>query len=198
MTLPLKKIATIKPGYPFRSSIKTRKPGDVAVIQMRDATLEHGLKTMDCTYIELPGKKTPDWLITGDLLFVARGNNNFSVYLDNLYKKTVCTPHFFRIRVKPTVTLLPEFLTWQINQSPAQEYFLRLAQGSSLRNIKKSELEQLPIIIPPLETQKKIIAVNQLTKKEKKLIEALIDNRRKMMNTIARQTLGTYINITKT
>jgi len=189
MILPLEKTATIAPGYPFRGSIKTQKPGGAAVIQMRDASLGQGLKTNDLAHVELPGKKTPDWLIPGDLLFVARGNNNFAVYIDHLNKKTVCTPHFFQIRIKPSTDLLPEFLAWQINQTPAQGYFSRLAQGSVLRNIKKSELAKLPVIIPPLETQQKIIAVDRLTKKETQLLEALMDNRRQMMNTIARQTL---------
>lgn len=192
MILPLEKTAAIEPGYPFRGSIKTQQPGNIAVIQMRDAALEQGLKTNDLAHVELPGKKTPDWLMTGDLLFVARGNNNFAVYVDQLKEKTVCTPHFFQIRIKPSIDLLPEFLAWQINQTPAQGYFSRLAQGSVLRNIKKSELATLPVVIPPLETQQKIIAVDRLTKKETQLLEALADNRRQMMNTIARQTLCTH------
>jgi len=192
MTLPLEKIAIIEPGYPFRGSIKTQKPGDVAVIQMRDASPEQGLTTTDVAHIALPGKKMPDWLASGDLLFVARGNNNFAVYVDQLSEKTVCTPHFFQIRIKPSITLLPEFLAWQINQTPAQGYFSRLAQGSVLRNIKKSELAALPIVIPPRETQQKIIAIDRLTKKELQLMEALMDNRRQMMKTIARQTLSTH------
>jgi len=192
MILPLEKTAAIEPGYPFRGSIKTQQPGSIAVIQMRDAALEQGLKTNDLAHVELPGKKTPDWLMTGDLLFVARGNNNFAVYVNQLSEKTVCTPHFFQIRIKSSIDLLPEFLAWQINQTPAQGYFSRLAQGSVLRNIKKSELATLPVVIPPLETQQKIIAVDRLTKKETQLLEALVDNRRQMMNTIARQTLCTH------
>ncbi len=158
---------------------------------MRDAAPDHGLKTVDLAHVELPGKKTPDWLIPGDLLFVARGNNNFSIYVEQLSKKTVCTPHFFQVRIKSSALLLPEFLAWQINQIPAQGYFSRLSQGSTLRNIKKSELATLPVIIPPLSTQQNIISLDRLTKKETQLMEALMDNRQQMMNTIARQTLCT-------
>jgi len=196
MTLPLEKIATIKPGFPFRSSIKTQKPGEVAVIQMRDASPEHGLETTDVAHVELPGKKIPDWLMPGDLLFVARGNNNFAAYIDELDEKTVCTPHFFQIRIKSFAMLLPEFLAWQINQTQAQAYFSRLAQGSVLRNIKKSELAKLPVVIPPQETQQKIIAVNQLIKKEMRIMRTLMNNRQQMMNTIARQTLNAHNNFT--
>jgi restriction endonuclease S subunit len=114
------------------------------------------------------------------------------VCVDQPNEKTVCTPHFFQIRIQSSTALLPTFLAWQINQTPAQGYFSRLAQGSVLRNIKKSELATLPVVIPPLETQQKIIAVDQLTKKETQLLAALVDNRRQMMNTIARQTLSTH------
>jgi len=194
MTLRIEQIATIKPGYPFRGSIKAQKPGDIAVIQMRDATPEYGLNTDDMAHIKLPGRKDPAWLQASDILFVARGNKNFAVYIDQLTEKTVCTPHFFQIRIKSSVPLLPDFLVWQINQTPAQSYFSRLAQGSVLRNIKKVELAELPIVIPPLKTQQTIIALDQAMKQELQLLDTLVDNRRRMMDAIAQQTLNTQQN----
>jgi len=195
MTSRLENIATIKPGYPFRGSIKTQKSGDVAVIQMRDASAEQGLKMSGIAYVELPGKKNPTWLQSDDILFIARGNNNFAIHINRLTEKTVCTPHFFQIRIKPSVPLLPEFLVWQINQIPAQNYFSRLAQGSVLGNINKSELAELPVVIPPLETQQNIMALDQATKRELQLLDTLADNRRRMMKAIAQRTLDTHQNL---
>lgn len=52
--------------------------------------------------------------------------------------------------------VLPEYLTWLLNQSPCQKYLEQNAEGSMSKSIRRSVLEETPIAIPPLVKQKRL------------------------------------------
>ena len=69
----LKSIAILMAGHPLRGSINDTSGGEVAVVQMKDVDLESGLQKDQCYRINLTGRKKPDYLKLGDILFVGRG-----------------------------------------------------------------------------------------------------------------------------
>jgi len=81
--------------------------------------------------------------------------------------------------------VLPEFLAWQLNQAPAQQYFKKAAEGSSVVVIKKAQLESMEIACPPLAEQKKIIQAVRCWREQQEIIQALSDNHQKLMAGIA-------------
>jgi hypothetical protein len=78
--------------------------------------------------------------------------------------------------------LLPEFLAWQINQKPAQEYLQQAATGSHILNITRGAIECLPIVIPSLEMQRALVELAEQARRERELMQALIDNRQRQLD----------------
>lgn len=180
-------IAEVRAGYPFRKQIQDRPEGDTRVIQMKNIDEITGIGWNKLSRTDLEGKRSPDWMQPEDIVFAARGNRNFAVCLDEVPEKTVCSPHFYQLHVRDTKQILPAFLTWQINQAPAQQYFAVSAEGSMIRSIRRGILESLPVVIPSMEQQTAIVELDKRVKQEHILLKKKIDNSRAMMNAIARE-----------
>lgn len=187
----LYEIADIRLGHPFRGTIKPDEKGDVQVIQVRDTEETGEINTSRLIKTILQTKKQPDWLQNGDVLFVAKGARHHSVLVENISERTVCSPHFFMMRLKPEFknTILPAFLCWQLNQQPAQRYFKATAEGSMYLSIRRKVLENVPIKVLELEKQRQLIALHQCGVQEQKTLQKLIENRQQQLEAIALQEL---------
>jgi len=97
----------------------------------------------------------------------------------------VCSPHFFVLRVRDPSRLDPRFLTWQLNQRPAREYFRQEATGSHILNITRAVMETVAIVTPPMERQRAILALHDLAGAERVALARLIDNRSQQIEAIA-------------
>jgi len=184
----LKQIATINAGYPFRGKIPEVPGSAVVAVQMKNVSLTEGIRWSDCLETELTGKREPDYLTTGDILVAARGSHNYAVQVDQLLaatgKQAVAAPHFFVVSLKKK-DILPEFMVWLLNQAPAQRYFEQNAEGTLTKSIRRSVLEDAPIIVPPLAKQRAIIAMANTLGEEQRLIQRLVNNGERMMGAIA-------------
>lgn len=156
---------------------------------MKDISLTEGIFWSGCIETELTGKREPDYLTTGDILLAARGNHNYVVQVDGSLvstgKRAVAAPHFFMICPKRN-NILPEFLVWLLNQAPAQRYFEQNAEGTLTKSIRRSVLEDTPVIVPPMAKQQAIVAMANTLREEHKLIQRLISNGESMMNAIVK------------
>jgi hypothetical protein len=114
---PIGNLATLQSGYPFRGSIEESADGDALAVQMKDVDPDHGVNWSGVTRTSLTGRKQPEWLKAGDVLFVSKGARFYAVCIDEPPTPAVCSPHFFHLQVAPRVPLLPAFLAWQINQT---------------------------------------------------------------------------------
>jgi len=160
----------------------------VSVVQMKDVDLVDGIAWDSVVRTELPGRNPSVWLQDGDVIFTARGMNNRAIVVSNGPDKTVLSPHFFQIRTDPCA-VLPEFLAWQLNQSPAQRYFAQSAEGSAVIGIRKSILTEVMLLIPSLEEQYRIVEMIRCWEKQRAVLNALQGNHLDMMNAIANDLL---------
>lgn len=192
--MKLKHIATINAGYPFRGKISEVPGSGVVAVQMKDVSLTEGICWSDCIQTELTGKREPDYLTTGDILVAARGSHNYAVQVDQALattgKQAVAAPHFFLVRIKSDSLkkkeILPEFMLWFLNQAPAQRYFEQNAEGTLTKSIRRSVLEEAPVVVPTLAKQRAIISMADTLREEQKLIQKLVSNGERMMNAIAK------------
>lgn len=180
-------IADIRSGHPFRGSIEPDINGDVHVVQVRDTNATGEIIMDEVITTTLTSKKHPDWLKSGDILFVAKGAKHYSALVEDLPKQTVCSPHFFLVRIKPALKALltPEFICWQLNQLPAQRYFQTTAEGSLYLSVRRQTLEYVPITMLPIEKQRQLTAMHRCAVKERKVLQQLIDNRQQQLEAIA-------------
>jgi restriction endonuclease S subunit len=183
----LRDIADIRSGHPFRGTIKQYENGDVNVVQVRDTEATGEITPYSAVKTILSTKKQPDWLQNGDVLFVAKGAKHYSVLVDNIPERTVCSPHFFVVRLKPAFkgVILPEFLCWQLNQQPAQRYFKANAEGSMYLSIRRQVIEDAPIKLLKAEKQRQLAAMHRCGVKEKKVLQKLMKNRQHQLDAVA-------------
>lgn len=193
--MKLKQVATINAGYPFRGKIPEVLGSAVVVVQMKDVSLTEGIRWSDCIETELTGKREPNYLTTVDILVAARGSNNYAIQVGQLLaatgKQAVAAPHFFVVSLKKK-DILPEFMVWLLNQEPVQRYFEQNAEGSFTKSIRRSVLEEAPVVVPPLAMQRAIIAMSNTLNEEQRLIKRLVNNGERLMGVIANGLYQTH------
>ncbi len=198
--MKLKQVATINAGYPFRGRIPEVSGSAVVAVQMKDVSLTEGIRWSKCLETELSGKREADYLTTGDILVAARGSHNYAVQVNQLLastgKQAVAAPHFFLVRLKrdnlKKENILPEFMVWLLNQAPTQRYFDQNAEGTLTKSIRRSVLEDAPVVVPPLAKQRTIIAMANTLGEEQRLIQRLVTNGERMMGAIANDLYQAY------
>jgi restriction endonuclease S subunit len=185
--IKLKTVRSIDAGYSFRGKIKESPNSKVQVIQMKDVSVAEGINWSSCIKTEIPGKKKPVWLQSDDILFSARGTSNYAYHVDKNVEKTqtVTTPHFFVMKWKSD-EVLSEYLVWYLNQTPCQRYFQSAAEGSATKSIRRSVLEDCPIVVPTIQEQQRIVNLQKTIEKENQTFNQLIENNNQLMACIAK------------
>lgn len=180
----------IRAGFPFRGAIDEIDGGPVHAVQMKDLDPVHGLDWRGVIRTRLGGRRDADWLLADDLLFVARGTRFYAACVSEPPGPAVCGPHLFHLRIKPGRALMPAFLAWQMNQAPFQRALHRAAEGSSQLSVRRPVLESLPIGLPALADQVRIVALARLARRERELHGLLIRNRELQFESIAEALAG--------
>lgn len=178
----LSKVSKIDSGKSFRQRIEDDPNGTCLVIQMKDISNELLTISGSPQSIIIDEINPNQLLKRGDILFMAKGNNNFAVMYDS-DKPAVAVSLFFVIKPKRK-DVDPEFLTWYLNSPAAQAYFHERRLGASVGNIIKEELENLEIELPELDRQIQISKLNKLFKHEKQFTLEYLKKKELFLNQI--------------
>src|SRR5450759_450357 len=128
---PLAKISEIKVGYQSREGIQTEPDGSHWIIQARDFNKQHQVQWTGLSRFNPSGGTSRYELNRADVLFLARGQENFACHIDRDLNTTLAANTFYILRANQEV-VLPSFLSWWLNQTPAQEYIRLHRSGSSI------------------------------------------------------------------
>ena len=161
----LSQIADIVSGYTFRGSIENDLKGDIFVLQAKHVLAnEDILHTTDLVTISDKSIRNPYFLEHNDILLVSRGSGigsfRSAVFATN---ETQVMPsssvHVIRIK---DVTVLPKYVCLYLNSRDGQKTLAQIVTGASyIQSILVKNLIDLEIPIPPIHTQKSIIALHQ-------------------------------------
>ena len=179
----LKDIARVQMGLAFRSRIEPEADGTVAVIQMRDLTEDNKLSHRNLITIKMDKLSDRHLVKRRDLIFRSRRQATTAAIIDTKIGPAVVAAPLLRIRVT-SKHVLPEYLCWFVNQPLAQAFLHSRATGTAMTVIGKSALDDLQVPLPPLETQKQIAALADLSNKEQKLMRELAAKKEKLVNGI--------------
>lgn len=180
----LSQIATVISGHPFRSKIAETKGGDTLVVQMKDVSgAELAWGGMVSTQITKP--RSERYLREGDIVIIARGNRNTAILITQPPSQSVCSPHFFVIRVHDPAQVNPAFLSWYLCQQPAQQYFERNAQGTGIRSVRRQTFEEMPLPVVEYEKQLQLAKLARSITDHQKALVNMIENDQQLMNSIA-------------
>lgn len=180
MKIALKEIALIQMGYSFRTRLDSTDTGRIYVIQMKDLTDLNRVDISGLVSIDMETPKGRHLVSPGDLIFRSRGLSSTSAILTENPGLAVVAAPLLRIRIT-SQEILPEYLNWFIGQPPAQAFFTSRADGTAQRIINKETLENLEVFVPPLEKQKKIVALASLMDREQEIMEKLAAKRRQYL-----------------
>lgn len=183
-------LATVRQGHPFRGAIRAVADGDVQVIQLKDLAVDALRPDVPLLRTVLRARKAPDWVRDQDILIAGRGNHPLAMLLRDPPPATLCSPHLYVLRVEHPQQLLPAFLAWQLNQPPAQQYLRRQSAGSRQQSIRRSVLDQLPVQVPPVDQQQRILALARRVRVEQDCLEALVRNRQQQLAAVAERILA--------
>ena len=171
--MPLGNISEIQVGFQSREGIHSNPEGSHFLVQARDLNKYHQVQWSALTRFSPSGSTDKYELARDDILFLAKGQGNFSCLIDHEVKATLASNSFYILRAS-SENILPAYLAWWLNQSPAQEYIRLHRGGSSLPFITISLLTKLEITVPTFEIQKKVVELDKLQKREAKLTEVYL------------------------
>ena len=154
--------------------------GEVACLQVKDLMMPSPETT--ATHIDYIPKLDNYLLKKGDILFAGKGTTYLCVVF-NLDLPAVPSTTLYSIRLHSNI-ISPDYLCWYLNH-PSIVAAIKTAQaGTGTPLIHKPTLENLEIIIPDLETQRLIVELSTLQKREKEILEAIAEKRMQVTNQI--------------
>ena len=180
-------IASIRAGVPFRGKIEPIPTGRYRLVQIRDISEERPLNPDALVRIEAREARDDHVLRRGDVLLVARGTRNVAIPFLADVSDAITGSQVFVIR--PHRDVSAEYLAFYLNQRTAQQYISESLAGSYIRFIPKEALNDLPVIVPPMEVQHKVVAVNRLTAMEHELLEQIKERRKQFTTESLQQVL---------
>src|SRR5262245_56196918 len=184
MKAKLAEVAEIRSGYQFREKVEHDPRGAVPVIQIKDLTDEFQLRTEDLIRVSLD--RTEPYLVgQGDVLFLARGHRLGAVAVNEPLTGTIATGYFLILR--PSQRVRPGYLAWAINQREFQEQMRPFVRGSHIPLITKSDFQELRVEVPPLEVQDRIVALDELHRRERQLVDEIQARRAELIHAISQR-----------
>lgn len=197
MRVKLKQLADIKPGFTFRTAVDG-KSGDYRLLRIQDIRApEHGKKRPDRVLVNWDNKKSPPQILPGDIVLPGRGERYYAMYFEEANmaqfagdgaRGIIPGNQIYVIRlwcgIKIETRVLPQYLAWFLNRSESLKYYAAHLRGTSIPILSRSNLELMEIKVPALETQKKILTLDQSWQEENRLSAELLENRCKMLTGI--------------
>lgn len=201
MEVPLQALAEIRVGYPFRTRVVPDPRGETAIVQLSDLS-EGTLQTAKLTRVHLTDVKPHFHLRQRDILFRSRSMVNDATLLD---VPPALPPGVTRIvAVAPIIIIRPRlvmdaairkkfaipptapgakasYLHWLLNHPRTQSLLRSRSTGDNAEVLRKGDLTDLPIPLPPREAQELIMETAALLQQELRYRRQLIEDRRKMV-----------------
>lgn len=188
-TYLLNEIADIRTGYSFRSKLEPDADGNTLVVKLKELSEKNMIDISTAVRINMSDISENYLLKKGDLVFRSRGMDSTAAIMDIDSDNIILSAPFQRIRLRDTMAIMPQYLLWYINSKEAQVYFSTNKTGTSVSMISTAVLAELPVAVPVLEIQKKIVDISILSEKEIELQEELIRKKRLLTETVLLKTL---------
>lgn len=189
----LREIAGITSGYTFRGSVENDPKGQIFVLQAKNISANQDLvATTDLITVSGKSLRNPYFLERNDVLVVSRGSGAGSfrsaVFAsDESNVMPSSSVHVIRIK---DVTILPKYVSFYFNSAEGQKALAQIVTGASyIQSILVKNLADFPIPIPPIHTQKSIIALHENIIDQERIFKRKQEIQKNIIN-------ATFINLT--
>lgn len=187
MKIPLKEITEIKTGYPFRERIVHQEDGAYGVVQIRDIDKNGKLTLKSVSKINMEAPAAQYVAVAGDVLLQNRGTRGTAAVLQGQLPNLIICNHFFIMR--PSGNILPEYLAWYLNSPAGQTYIKSHRRGSYIPIIPKEGLSEMPVVVPAIEVQKRIVELDRLARLEDGLVRRIAEKKTVLVQALCEKYL---------
>jgi len=173
----LDRIAHISTGYQHRGkagegAAPTHRLVRISAIGDRCPTLD----SARCAPFS-PASEVGDALLRpGDVVLATRGERRRAALVaESNGAPLVASEQVAILRAAPEVE--PRYLAWALNSPACQRQLDALSRGSNIPFVASSDLGELRIPLPPIETQRRLAALAGLVERERDLAQRLAERR---------------------
>ena len=167
----LSTISKVQSGATFRSRIEAVPNGNLRVIQMRDLGDDNRVHFDQAIRVDQPRPARGLLAQWGDIIFRSKGQNLTAALLDQeVIEDVIVAAPLFLIRPN-TERVLPGYLLWWLNRPASQNYFKSRAAGTAVKMVGRPILAEFEVNLPPLEQQRVIAKLFNLSAREQHLLE---------------------------
>jgi restriction endonuclease S subunit len=152
---------------------KTNIEGDMTCLQVSDFDDEGKHKGIWSLSVSQQDVDPKHILNKGDVIFAAKGSKNFAAMRSSDLPLAVASTSFFVLRITND-ELLPEFLTWYLNQPEILSSLKAEAKGTGIPSISKTSLGDIEIPILPIDKQKLLLKIHSCRLKQKKIMHKIM------------------------
>lgn len=119
----------------------------------------------------------------GDILLVGKGMRFFASCYKKEMGEAVASSIFYVVKADRD-NILPGYLTCLLNHSKTQQFFNSIGAGTSIPSIRRNELADLKIDLPPLNMQQKIVDIYKTHQEELQVLAQLKEKNKIRLNQI--------------
>lgn len=182
--MKLAELCHIHSGYTARGKLEPLHSGGVPALQLRDVGTDGETPGPEFPRYDLDYLSARYFVRGGEVVFRSRGEPNAAAAIPHPLLEPVVVIMPLMIIRPDSDRILSEYLAWAINQPDAQRRLGAEAQGTNLRMIPMTVVEKLEIAVPDLPTQKRIVELDSLARREGQLLRRLATLREELFSAI--------------
>lgn len=191
MTVQIKRIeecAEVLPGLSLKARAEHEPKGTHQVIQVKYLKegvpyiyddKEHKLR------IKADKKMDRYKVYPGDVLFISRGIRNEAIIVKEVPENTVASSSLYIIRGKKGVET--GYLAWVLGQPKIRSKIDQARTGAGTPLVQRTELMEMTIPLPDIETQRKIAKLNDLMAQERQILDQINEQTKSLHQSISMQ-----------
>jgi restriction endonuclease S subunit len=124
----------------------------------------------------------------GDIL-IRLSYPNTAVYIGE-EQSGLLVPSYFAIIKLQNTNFLPEYIAWYLNTDKVKNELVKSQSGTNILSTNKNVLGKIDIPQIPLEKQQIIINIHRLNHRENKLLQQLIQEKKRFYKAISHTIIG--------
>lgn len=190
MQTTIRNIAEVRTGYTFRKASSPVSTGGLFGLQIGNIKESDIVDLSKLDAIEWQGKEAPPILKPGDVVLAAKGSHNKAAIFPDTQAPVVPSNQFLILSMKAEAPISAEFLCWYLNFHTTQSRLAEFQTGTKILSLSKKVFLEFEIALPAKAIQKKILGLSRLWQEERRATEALLENRKSMLNGVFKALLS--------
>ncbi len=179
-------IAEISAGLALRGAAPIAERGAYRILLPGSVTTATTVSDIDLPFCSLEAPSQRSLLNTGDLVFWGRGDIRCAVF-DGPSNSVILAGPLLRLR-RRREDLVPAFLALCMTSPSVTSQLTRAMRGTGSQFVSRNDLEEIEIIIPPVQTQLQLVEYSNLTHREAELSAKLGSLRQAIMTAMLTKT----------